>query len=99
MSQGRDEEDLAKQAEYMAEERDELSAGEREGYTGTEREEYLETLLDLLTPQDVRLLVHAEDELSQTKVLVTLRQRYLYLSDQGTSVSKTKVVVHLGPMF
>ena len=65
MSQGRDEEDLAKQAEYMAEER-----REREDYTETEREEYLETLLDLLTPQDVRLLVHAEDELSQTKVLV-----------------------------
>ena len=54
MSQGRDEEDLAKQ----------------EDYTKTEREEYLETLLDLLTPQDVRLLVQAEDELSQTKVLV-----------------------------
>ena len=52
-SKDRDEDDLAKEAEFAS----------------TDREEYKTTLCDTLTPQDVRLLVHAEDELSQAKVI------------------------------
>jgi len=37
-------------------------------YLTKSREEYLDSILDTLTPMDVRLLMHAEDELSQTKV-------------------------------
>ena len=39
---------------------------------GVGREEYLESLLEVLTPHDVRLLMHAEDELAQTKVTQTI---------------------------
>ena len=51
-TQDKTEEDKAKEAEYAT----------------LTREEYLCTLCSTLTPQDTRLLVHAEDELTQTKV-------------------------------
>ena len=51
----RDEEDLAKEAKFAS----------------TDREEYKSTLCDTLTPQEVRLLIHAEDELSQAKVFLS----------------------------
>ena len=51
-TQDKTEEDKAKETEYAA----------------LTREEYLSSLCYTLTPQDTRLLVHAEDELAQTKV-------------------------------
>ena len=61
-SKERDEEDLAKEADFAS----------------TDREEYKNTLCATLTPQDVRLLVHAEDELSQTKVIFMAKIMFIF---------------------
>ena len=63
-SKDRDKEDLAKEDEFAS----------------TDREEYKSTLCDTLTPQEVSLLVHAEDELSQAKVIfMDQKKAWLYI--------------------
>lgn len=51
-SQAKLDEDLTKQADYC----------------DSPREEYLDSMLEDLTPQDLRVMMQSEDELTQTKV-------------------------------
>jgi len=50
----------------------EEDSAKQEEFSDLDRDQYLDSILENLTPQDVRLLVHAEDELSQTKVFTRI---------------------------
>jgi len=50
----------------------EEDTAKQEDFSDLCREQYLDSILENLTPQDVRLLVHAEDEVSQAKLFTRI---------------------------